>query len=197
MSDDQLFGEGHFDVGLAVPAKLPVKFRLLVPYMHTTPSLPAGTILELATNDSLGYTRGAYAFEHNGILYSISADDCELIAASEWTGPQEHLAVTSKKKEGKLQVSLLRDFSLAMTEVARALTYGAVKHGAHNWTTLPIEDIPYYEDAADRHDLHWWSGEVIDKDSGCMHEAQVICCRLITLELKLRAARAAREGETK
>lgn len=200
MSNDQLFGEDHFDVGLVTPPKLPVRFRLLVPYMHTTPILPAGTILELATNDSLGYTRGSYAFEYDGILYSVSADDCYIIPAPEWTEQQEHFDDIRdggmKYDSGKLRASLLRDFPLSFIELAKILTFGANKYKAQSWQTVP-NGIERYSDAADRHDLQWWAGEVLDEESGCMHEAQVIINRLFVLELKLRAARAALEGETK
>lgn len=90
-----------------------------------------------------------------------------------------------KYDNGKLRASLLRDFPLAFTELAKVLTFGASKYEAHSWKNVH-NAVERYTDAADRHDLAFWSGEEIDEESGCLHEAQVIINRLFVLELKLK-----------
>lgn len=90
-----------------------------------------------------------------------------------------------KFDNGKLRASLLRDFPLAFTEMAKVLTFGASKYEAHSWQHVP-NAVERYTDAADRHDLALWSGESVDEESGCLHEAQAIINRLFVLELKLK-----------
>lgn len=90
-----------------------------------------------------------------------------------------------KNDVGKLKASLLRDFPLAFIELAKILTFGAKKYEAHSWQYVP-NAIERYQDAADRHDLLHNSGELIDEETNCLHEAQAIVNRLFVLELKLK-----------
>lgn len=92
----------------------------------------------------------------------------------------------AKFDQGKIRPSLLRSMPLAFTELAKVLTFGAVKYEENSWQEVP-EAIKRYTDAADRHDLLQWAGEEVDEDSQCLHEAQAIINRLFVLELKLRA----------
>jgi len=92
----------------------------------------------------------------------------------------------AKFDQSKLRPSLLRSMPLAFTELAKVLTFGAIKYEADSWQEVP-NAIQRYTDAADRHDLLQWAGEEIDEESQCLHEAQAIINRLFVLELKLRA----------
>lgn len=90
-----------------------------------------------------------------------------------------------KYDSGKLRASLLRDFPLAFTEIARVLTFGANKYAARSWQDVP-NAIERYTDAGDRHELELNAGKLVDEESQCLHEAQVLVNRLFVLELKLR-----------
>lgn len=101
---------------------------------------------------------------------------------------REKRGVGMKYDTGKLRASLLRDFPLAFTEIAKVLTFGADKYAAHSWQHVP-NAIERYTDAGDRHELELNAGNLVDEESGCLHEAQVIVNRLFVLELKLKQER--------
>jgi len=71
---------------------------------------------------------------------------------------RKHYGVPAKRG-GKVMASLLKDFSLALTEVAKVCTYGASKYSRGGWQHVP-EGIDRYDDAkwrhmlAERHESH-------------------------------------------
>lgn len=89
-----------------------------------------------------------------------------------------------KYDDGKIKAGCLRDFALALKEVAKVATHGCEKYKRSDW--LKVDNaIERYTDAQDRHALELWAGNEID-ESGCLHEAQVIWNALAVLEIKLR-----------
>ena len=90
----------------------------------------------------------------------------------------------AKLDAGKLQASLLEDFSLALIEVAKVSTYGAAKYTRGGWQYVP-DGIRRYADAEWRHRLAKRHEET-DPVSGLLHEAQELWNMLAKLELKLR-----------
>lgn len=90
----------------------------------------------------------------------------------------------AKADEGKVFASLLLDFALALTEVAKVGTYGATKYSRGGWQHVP-DGITRYADAEMRH-LLASRHEERDKDSGLRHEAQKLWNGIARLELKLR-----------
>lgn len=87
----------------------------------------------------------------------------------------------AKLDAGKVYASLLGDFSLALTEVAKVATFGANKYSRGGWQTVP-NGIQRYSDAKWRHLLK--SG--VDEDSGLLHKAHEAWNVLAELELILR-----------
>lgn len=102
---------------------------------------------------------------------------------SDPTGRQAH-EPGAKLDQGKVMASLLKDFSLALTEVAKVCTYGASKYSRGGWQHVP-EGIDRYDDAkwrhmlAERHESH-------DRDTGILHAAHEAWNALARLELILR-----------
>lgn len=90
----------------------------------------------------------------------------------------------AKLDQGKVQASLLEDFSLALLEVAKVSTYGAIFYSRGGWQHVE-NGINRYSDAAWRHGLAKKRAK-FDKKSGLLHEAQEIWNRLAALELRLR-----------
>jgi len=90
----------------------------------------------------------------------------------------------AKMDQGKVKASLIEDFSLALMEIAKVMSYGADKYTRHGWEV--VEDGPTrYNDAAWRHRLKR-PYEKYDPESGLLHEAHEAWNVLATLELKLR-----------
>jgi hypothetical protein len=81
--------------------------------------------------------------------------------------------------------ALLKDFALALNEIAKVSTYGAQKYSRGGWQHVP-EGVDRYDDAkwrhmlAERHESH-------DKESGLPHAAHEAWNALARLELMLRA----------
>lgn len=61
------------------------------------------------------------------------------------TGRQVH-DLGAKLDDKKIMASLLKDFSLALTEVAKVCTYGARKYSKGGWQHVP-QGIDRYDDA--------------------------------------------------
>ncbi len=81
---------------------------------------------------------------------------------------------------------VLSEFSLALDKVVEVGTYGANKYTPRGWVSVP-NGVDRYTEAASRHMLAMWQGEVInEKDGGLEHEAQFIWNLLAAYELKLR-----------
>lgn len=80
-------------------------------------------------------------------------------------------------------------FANALQAVAEVTTAGAIKYTPNGWLTVPNGEARYLE-AFGRHMLALAAGEVIDKDTGCLHKAQIAWNMLASLELEIRAAKA-------
>ena len=69
-------------------------------------------------------------------------------------------------------------------EVAKVLTFGAMKYGPENWRTL--DDLHNrYVSAALRHINSIKKGEVYDEESGLTHAAHAVCCLMFLGEIQL------------
>lgn len=79
----------------------------------------------------------------------------------------------------------VKDFSNALREVAKVTTFGATKYTPGGWISVP-EGEKRYMNAFGRHMLEYGSGELIDKESGSKHLAQMIWNLLAVLELEER-----------
>lgn len=78
-------------------------------------------------------------------------------------------------------------FSRALFAVADVTTKGAAKYSPNGWREVPDGEARYKEALA-RHLLALGTGENIDKDTGCLHLAQVAWNALAALELELQRA---------
>jgi predicted HAD superfamily Cof-like phosphohydrolase len=83
-----------------------------------------------------------------------------------------------KHDQGKPRMELLP--LDALTEVARVLTFGAVKYGPDNWRRL-ADLQPRYAGALLRHLAAWQRGEADDPETGLPHLAHAACCALFML----------------
>ena len=99
------------------------------------------------------------------------------------TGREAH-EPGAKLDSGKVQASLLSDFSLALLEVAKVSTYGAQKYSRGGWQHVP-EGVDRYNDAKWRHSLKE-RHESHDSESGLLHAAHEAWNCLARLELMLR-----------
>lgn len=92
----------------------------------------------------------------------------------------------AKLDMGKIRPELvLADFAHALEEVVKVGTKGAIKYTEHGW--LAVSDgITRYLDAAGRHRLKRWKGEMIDPDTGLPHLAHEVWNLLAVLELMKR-----------
>lgn len=95
----------------------------------------------------------------------------------------------SKLDAGKPRPALvLGEFSRALSAVVDIGTFGASKYTPRGWVSVP-NGAERYADAAGRHQLKAWAGEVWDNGpggTGGRHKAQVIWNLLAELELELR-----------
>lgn len=81
----------------------------------------------------------------------------------------------------------LSGFSNALLAVADVTTKGALKYTPNGWMSVPEGETRYME-AFGRHMLQLGTGETIDKDTSCLHKAQMIWNLLASLELEMRKA---------
>ena len=98
------------------------------------------------------------------------------------TFPRRQIADSSnpKKQYGTLKPSISFIPPVALLELAAVMELGAVKYGAHNWVTDPVDFTTYY-DAAMRHLMLAFSGEDIDDESKALHVAHAMaCCAILT-----------------
>jgi hypothetical protein len=92
----------------------------------------------------------------------------------------------AKLDAGKLRPWLcIGGFSRALEEVAKVTTVGARKYSPNGWKAVP-DGKDRYMDAAVRHMIKCGQGEKVDRDTGCLHHAQVIWNLLASLELELQ-----------
>lgn len=92
----------------------------------------------------------------------------------------------AKLDSGKMLPWLfLSGFPRALSEVIKVTTFGAKKYSANGW--VYVEDGSYrYMEAFGRHLMAFAQGEIIDKDSQCLHKSQMVWNLLASLELELR-----------
>lgn len=88
----------------------------------------------------------------------------------------------TKFDSGKWRFSLLP--MDALRQVIAVLEYGAQKYSADNWQAVPDARKRYF-DAAHRHLAAWFSGELLDSESGLSHLAHATCCLLFLLYFDL------------
>ena len=102
----------------------------------------------------------------------------------------------AKLDAGKLKPFLvLSEFANALEKVTEVGTKGAEKYTERGWVSVE-NGISRYKEASGRHQLKEWQGEVIDTDTSCEHEAQVIWNLLASYELKLRKRKEALNEKT-
>jgi hypothetical protein len=98
-------------------------------------------------------------------------------------GPK--LSSNPKKQYGTLKPSISFIPPVALLELAVVMELGAVKYGAHNWVTDPVDFTTYY-DAAMRHLMLAFSGQDIDDESKALHVAHAMaCCAILTDAIRL------------
>lgn len=78
-------------------------------------------------------------------------------------------------------------FAHALAAVADVTTKGAIKYTPNGWQEVKDGKSRYME-AFGRHTLALARGEQVDKDTGCLHKAQMVWNLLASLELELREA---------
>ena len=92
----------------------------------------------------------------------------------------------AKMDAGKNRLGLvLGGFALALQEVGKVGTYGAVKYTDAGWVSVP-NGIERYTDAMYRHQFKEASGELNDADTGLAHAAHAAWNALARLELALK-----------
>lgn len=92
----------------------------------------------------------------------------------------------AKLDSGKVFVdSILAGFPRALWGVAEVGTFGAQKYSLNGWQSVD-DGIRRYREAAARHRLKRQMGELIDPDSGLLHEYHEAWNVLAALELELR-----------
>lgn len=92
---------------------------------------------------------------------------------------------TGKKndiKDGKVMMQLLPFPELE--EIAKVLTAGAKKYSPNSWQNLS-DGFERYKGAMLRHLTEVEKGNVFDKDTGCMHAAQIACNAIFMLHYKM------------
>lgn len=103
---------------------------------------------------------------------------------------EQNVHCTGMKYDGdKVRVELLVEgMPLALMEVSKVLTMGAVKYADHSWQNVPNASSRYLG-AQMRHLLAALSGEDKDEESEIVHLAHEACDCLFRLELLLRELR--------
>lgn len=81
-------------------------------------------------------------------------------------------------------------FANALTEVADVTTKGAIKYTPNGWMHVANGESRYME-AFGRHLLALAKGELRDKDTGCLHKAQMVWNLLASMELEMRSMKEA------
>lgn len=86
-----------------------------------------------------------------------------------------------KLDQGKVRMELLP--LDALEEVAKVLTFGAIKYTDNGWQE--VEDgYERYKGALLRHLTAISKGEEYDPESGLLHESHVACCALFMLYMR-------------
>lgn len=90
-------------------------------------------------------------------------------------------ATDIKHDQEKPDMSLLS--SIALTEVAKVMTFGKKKYSAHNWRGGFSWSRPLA--AAARHLYAYIGGEDKDPETGLSHLAHACCCLFFVLEFEV------------
>lgn len=85
-----------------------------------------------------------------------------------------------KHDQDKADMSLLS--TIALTKVARVMTFGKKKYSAHNWRGGFVWSRPLA--AAARHLYAYIGGEDKDPETGESHLAHAVCCLFFILEFE-------------
>lgn len=91
------------------------------------------------------------------------------------------ISLGQKFDSGKARCDLLPP--LAVLDIAKVLTFGALKYAPNNWKKVENAKERYIA-AALRHQLAYMSGEIYDQESGLPHLAHASCCLMFILELE-------------
>ena len=111
---------------------------------------------------------------------------------AESTKSTQKAEVASKFDGGKVMLELLP--WEALIEIAKVLTFGAGKYGAHNWRGTGLS-YSRLLGAALRHLSAWAMGEDRDKETGLSHLAHAGCCILFLLSYTLLSGAMADERD--
>ena len=102
-------------------------------------------------------------------------------------GIHQH-AAGAKLDSGKIMPWLcMSGFAHAITALSDVTTKGAEKYTPNGWISVSDGEARYME-AFGRHTLALARGESIDRETGCLHKAQMIWNLMASLELELRRA---------
>jgi hypothetical protein len=149
-------------------------------------TIPRIDLIGLNGNDGLHYKREcdgcdtpAECIDLNCIHYRGSSNERDP------TGLDPH-DPGAKLDTGKIRAGLvIGGFARALQRVSQVGTFGANKYSADGWKSVD-GGFQRYTDAMLRHYLDESSGERVDKDSGCLHAAQVAWNALARLEFLLQ-----------
>jgi hypothetical protein len=133
--------------------------------------MPKNAIRKIANRMEACYAEGDYGSELLRALYCENFVDAACFAML--------LMDTDYKPQYSGGYDMIPHKS--MVNVAKVLTFGAVKYGPDNWRIVP-NAIERYESALFRH--IYTSGETIDPESGLPHLAHAACCIMFLIELK-------------
>lgn len=93
----------------------------------------------------------------------------------------QELKTGVKKDEGKPRMDLIS--SIAITELAKVLTFGCGKYSPNNWR-LGIS-WGRVIGACLRHIFSWMKGDDKDPETGLSHLAHAFCCLMFLLEYEI------------
>lgn len=117
---------------------------------------------------------------HSGLLEINFAPLDE--AEQEKSHPKNERGTGMKYDSGKPRMGLLPP--LAITEMAKVMTFGANKYQAHSWKQVENAQERYL-DALLRHAIAYVAGERIDPESGLPTMAHIMCDAAFLIELDM------------
>lgn len=133
---------------------------------------------------------------HNGNAEQLKAEAARLLrfTESDPNGKNQH-EPGAKMDAGKAPIvqGVLQYFPRALEAVSLVSLAGAKKYAWKGWEKVP-DGINRYENALGRHILVEAVEGPIDKDTKCLHKAQVAWNALAALELYLREQETTKQG---
>lgn len=125
--------------------------------------------------------------------YTLIAGQIVRVEEKDPSGKDPHEA-GAKLDHGKLlAASVIEAFPRALEAVVEVGTFGAQKYTLHGWQSVG-DGVRRYKEAEYRHKLKRAKGELVDPDSGLLHEAHELWNALASFELKLREQEKADAG---